>query len=91
MGGIWGSYYNIPKAIFYLLKGDYTWGPQDETHHFHSMSKVQTMDGPLAWAFNPGTLVHLLHAEGPLESPKRPQGPHLAPRLLTLDYGDDMS
>ena len=20
--GIWGSYYNIPKAIFYLLKGD---------------------------------------------------------------------
>ena len=20
---IWGSYYNIPKAIFYLLKGDY--------------------------------------------------------------------
>ena len=25
--GIWASYYNIPKAIFYLLKGDYitTW------------------------------------------------------------------
>ena len=22
--GIWGSYYRIPKAIFYLLKGDYT-------------------------------------------------------------------
>ena len=21
--GIWGSYSNIPKAIFYLLKGDY--------------------------------------------------------------------
>ena len=21
--GIWGSYYHIPKAIFYLLKGDY--------------------------------------------------------------------
>ena len=21
--GIWGSCYNIPKAIFYLLKGDY--------------------------------------------------------------------
>ena len=21
--GIWGSYYNIPKAIFYLLKRDY--------------------------------------------------------------------
>ena len=21
--GIWGSLYNIPKAIFYLLKGDY--------------------------------------------------------------------
>ena len=21
--GTWGSYYNIPKAIFYLLKGDY--------------------------------------------------------------------
>ena len=21
--GIWGSYYNMPKAIFYLLKGDY--------------------------------------------------------------------
>ena len=21
--GIWGSYYNIPRAIFYLLKGDY--------------------------------------------------------------------
>ena len=21
--GIWGCYYNIPKAIFYLLKGDY--------------------------------------------------------------------
>ena len=23
MWGIWGSYYNIPTAIFYLLKGDY--------------------------------------------------------------------
>ena len=23
MGYIRGSYYNIPKAIFYLLKGDY--------------------------------------------------------------------
>ena len=22
-GIIWGSFYNIPKAIFYLLKGDY--------------------------------------------------------------------
>ena len=22
--GIWRSYYNIPKAIFYLLKGDYS-------------------------------------------------------------------
>ena len=21
--GIWGSYHNIPKTIFYLLKGDY--------------------------------------------------------------------
>ena len=21
--GIWGSYYNIPKAMFYLLKADY--------------------------------------------------------------------
>ena len=21
---IWGSYYNIPKAIFYLLEGDYS-------------------------------------------------------------------
>ena len=21
--GIWGSYYKIPKSIFYLLKGDY--------------------------------------------------------------------
>ena len=21
--GIWGSYFNIPKAIFYLLKRDY--------------------------------------------------------------------
>ena len=24
--GIWGSYYNSPKAIFYLLKGDYIRG-----------------------------------------------------------------
>ena len=24
IGGIWGSYYNISKAIFYLLKGDYS-------------------------------------------------------------------
>ena len=23
MWGIWGSYYNIAKAILYLLKGDY--------------------------------------------------------------------
>ena len=23
--GIWGSYYDIPKTIFYLLKGDYIW------------------------------------------------------------------
>ena len=22
-GGIWGSFYNTPRAIFYLLKGDY--------------------------------------------------------------------
>ena len=22
IGGIWGSYYKIPKAIFYLLEGD---------------------------------------------------------------------
>ena len=22
--GIWGSSYNIPKAIFYLLKGDFS-------------------------------------------------------------------
>ena len=22
--GIWGSYYDMPKAIFYLLKGDYS-------------------------------------------------------------------
>ena len=21
--GIWGSYYNIPKTVFYLIKGDY--------------------------------------------------------------------
>ena len=21
---LWGSYYNIPKSIFYLLKGNYT-------------------------------------------------------------------
>ena len=33
--GIWGSYYNIPKAIFYLLKGDYilkqeAWTPLEE-------------------------------------------------------------
>ena len=26
-----GSYYNIPKAMFYLLKGDYTyWGVSEE-------------------------------------------------------------
>ena len=24
--GIWGSYFSIPKAIFYLLKGDYKSG-----------------------------------------------------------------
>ena len=24
MGYIWGSFYNIPKATFYLLKGDYS-------------------------------------------------------------------
>ena len=24
--GIWGSYCNIPRAIFYLLKGDYICG-----------------------------------------------------------------
>ena len=23
--GTWGSYYSIPNAIFYLLKGDYKW------------------------------------------------------------------
>ena len=26
--GLWGSYYNIPKAIFYLLKGDYNRPPR---------------------------------------------------------------
>ena len=26
--GIWGSYYKIPKAIFYLLKGDHTLYPK---------------------------------------------------------------
>ena len=29
--GIWGSFYNIPKAIFYLLKGDH---------------RVQVVEGP---------------------------------------------
>ena len=31
--GIWGSYYNIPKAIFYLLQGDYkglSWPNKDD-------------------------------------------------------------
>ena len=27
MWGIWGSYYDIPKAIFYLLKGGHMLGP----------------------------------------------------------------
>ena len=26
---IWGSYYSIPKAIFYLLKGDYKCASMD--------------------------------------------------------------
>ena len=26
--GVWGSYYNIPKAIFYLLRGLYTLNPK---------------------------------------------------------------
>ena len=26
--GIWGSYYKKPKAIFYLLQGDYTLSPK---------------------------------------------------------------
>ena len=30
----WGSYYNIPKAIFYLLKGDYT--PETWKHNWQS-------------------------------------------------------
>ena len=24
MGYIWGSYFNIPEVIFYVLKGDYS-------------------------------------------------------------------
>ena len=26
--GTWGSHYNMPKAIFYRLKGDYTLNPK---------------------------------------------------------------
>ena len=27
MGYIWGPYHNVPKAMFYLLKGDYKLEP----------------------------------------------------------------
>ena len=42
--GIWGSYYNLPKAIFYLLKGEYI-------HLF--VSEVATQNSvKLLWVLN---------------------------------------
>ena len=39
--GIWGSYFNIPKAIFCLLKGDYRFGVQSGKGH--SQARIQCL------------------------------------------------
>ena len=37
IGGILGSCYNTPKAIFYLLKGDYSWAlDQQGANNMHA-------------------------------------------------------
>ena len=38
--GIWGSYYHIPKAIFYLLKGDYTIAKNPEKPYMQSPKPI---------------------------------------------------
>ena len=53
---MWGSYYNIPKAIFYLLKGDCShvkvMGPGNP---LHSIFQLRGHPGSvLPWLF-PGT------------------------------------
>ena len=46
--GIWGSYYIIPKAIFYLLKGDYRclgdWGIH--VHGLDCLADLRLRPGP---------------------------------------------
>ena len=34
---IWGSYYNLPKAMLYLLKGEYTFFESKESKIFLSL------------------------------------------------------
>ena len=44
---MWGPCYSIPKAIFYLLKGDYKGRvgvPADGPHHaIHNLSRPQSL------------------------------------------------
>ena len=47
--GIWGSYYNIPKAMFYLLKGDYT---DIATHSYSFIINVGLRQFKKATMFN---------------------------------------
>ena len=54
MGYIWGSYDNIPKAILYLLTGDYIFG--DNRIHQAQRAAVEgpapEQDGPGLRAFS---------------------------------------
>ena len=48
---IWGSYHNIPKAIFYLLKGDYTSLQElPKGEYFCKLQKVLECHVAVIWA-----------------------------------------
>ena len=49
--GIWGSYYNIPKALFY--KGDYKFQPKLETPSVKSLNATSHHLERLCWIFQP--------------------------------------
>ena len=70
--GIWGSYYNLPKAIFYLLKGDsiYIYMPSDSLDH------PVHFDGPLQ-------IVSPFATSNPLQT----RGTHVKTKEATHGWG----
>ena len=68
--GIWGSYYNILKAKFYLLKGDYIPIPLPLTHTTNTIKPTMAIHSSASLC-NPSFHVILL-VHFPLDAPILP-------------------